>query len=270
MTMQITFDKLKRDLATVVNPTFATQLVDSYTKMQQRYYIGDWQPSELDGGQFCEAVARAIYQLDTGVVDHELLPGKICDKLLDRDKYPVPHHNLEGKHRNHFCRVLQTIDKFRSDRGVAHISSFYNANHLDAILIVANVKWLFGEFLRLALKKDHDEVIAMLEAIVQMEHPLIHELDGQPLVLSNTLTAAEEVLVLLQHASNGRLTKSELKQFIQKDQSTISRAINQLGTSKEVRISAAGEIVITPLGQTRVHETIFPKLSSTNGNKSSH
>jgi len=27
--------------------------------MQRRYFSGDWKPSELDGGQFCEAVARA-------------------------------------------------------------------------------------------------------------------------------------------------------------------------------------------------------------------
>lgn len=267
--MKISLVKLKQNLAAVIDPTFATQLVDNYTKMQQRYYMGDWQPSELNGGKFCEAAARAMYQLDTSVIDHELLPGKICDKLLDRDKHPVPHHTLGSKDRNHFCRVLQTIYKFRSDRGVAHVSALYNANHLDAILVVASVKWLFGEFLRLALQKNHDEVIAVIEAIVQMEHPLIYEIDGQPLVLSNALSAAEEVLVLLQRASNGRLAKSELKRFIHKDQSTISRAINQLGTNKEVGFDASGDVVITPLGQTRVYETIFPKLSSTNGNKAS-
>lgn len=265
--MKIAPNQLKQELAAIIDSTLAVQLVDSYIKMQQRYFAGDWGPAELDGGQFCEAAARAIYQLDSGLVEHELLPAKICDLLLDRSKQPPMHHILGIKDRNHFCRVLQTIYNFRSDRGVAHISRFYNANHLDAILVIAAVKWMFGEFLRLAWKKDSNEVVAIIEAIVQLEHPLIHELDGQPLVLTDALSAAEEVLVLLQHSSSGRLTKNELKQYIQKDQTTVSKAITRLSTNKEVRISDAGEVVITPLGMNRVHEVIIPKLSSLDGRK---
>jgi len=260
--VKITPDQLKHDLAAIMDPFLAEQLVNSYTKMQQRYFVGDWGPAELDGGQFCEVVARAIYQLDTGNIAHELLPGKICDQLLDRGKQPPITHILDSNYRIHFCRVLQTIYKFRSDRGVAHISRFYNANHLDAILVVAAVKWMFGEFLRLAWNKDPTEVVTIIETLVQLEHPLIHELDGQPLVLTDALSAAEEALVLLQHSSDGRLTKNELKQFIQKDPSTITRAISRLETDKEIRISNDGEVVITPLGEQRVSEVILPKLSS--------
>ena len=266
--MKITSEQLKQDISAFIEPSLATQLVDSYIDMQQRFYAGDWMPSELDGGQFCEALARALYQVDTGIIEHEL-PGKMCDLLLDRGKQLPVHHNIDLKHRNHFCRVLQTIYKFRSDRGVAHISGLYNANQLDAMLIIATVKWLFGEFLRLAWNKDRSEVLSIIEALVQFEHPLIHELDGEPLILSNDLSAAEEVLVHLQHSSSGRLTRNELKQFIKKDQSTVGKAIRQLGTGKEVRISNAGEVAITPLGQARVHETIIPKLSSTDVTKGS-
>src|SRR5260370_29077662 len=141
--MKITPDQLKQDIAAVIDHSLAKQLVDSYTKMQQRYYAGDWQPSELDGGQFCEAVARSLYQVDTGTLT-DLLPGKIADQL--RSTSSVSKHVLDAKDRDHFSRVLQTTYKFRSDRGVAHVSSTYTANHLDATLIVANVKWSFAGF----------------------------------------------------------------------------------------------------------------------------
>jgi hypothetical protein len=263
--MKITPEQLKQDIAAVIDPSLAKQLVDSYTKMQQRYYAGDWQPSELDGGQFCEAIARAIYQLDAGMLT-DLLPGKIADQL--RNTSSGSKHLLDAKDRDHFCRVLQTTYKFRSDRGIAHISSTYTANHLDATLIVANVKWMFAEFLRLAWKRDRNEVVAIIEAIIQLEHPLIHELDSKPLILSNLLSTPEEVLVLLQHSMSGRLTRSELKEAIDnKDQSTVNKAISRLITEKEVRLSNAGEVVITPLGQKRVHEEILPKLSASNGQK---
>jgi len=267
--MKINSEQLKRDLAAFIDPSLASQLVDSYTNMQKRFYAGDWKPSELDGGQFCEAVARALYQFDSGVIEHEL-PGKLCDLLLDKGKQPPVHHKIDIKHRNHFCRVLQTIYKFRSDRGVAHISGLFNANQLDAMLIASTVKWLFGEFLLLTWKKDRSEVISIIEALVQFDHPLIHELDGVPLVLSNELSAAEEILVYLQHSSSGCLTRNELKQFIKKDQSTIGRAISKLSIDRQVRMSNAGEVVITPLGQARVYEIIIPKLSSTNSKLGSH
>lgn len=266
--MNITSEQLKQDIAAFIDPSLASQLVDSYTHMQQRFYAGDWKPSELHGGQFCEAVARALYQFDTGIIEHEL-PGKICDLLLDRGTKLSVHHHIDSKHRNHFCRVLQTIYKLRSDRGVAHISGLFNANQLDAMLIVSSVKWLFGEFLLLTWKKDRSEVISIIETLVQFEHPLIHDLDGEPLILSNDLSAAEEVLVHLQHSQSGRLTRNELKQFIKKDQSTVGRAISRLSSSKEVRISKSGDVVITPLGQARARENIIPKLSAINGNQGS-
>ena len=263
--MEITPELLKQDIAVFVDSSLASQLVDSYLKMQQRYYAGDWQPSELDGGQFCEAMARALYQLDTRTMTTSL-PGDIIGFLRSKSP-PSPHLIVETKHREHFCRVLQTTYKFRSDRGVAHISDTYTANQMDARLVIANVKWMFAEFLRLAWKKDQNEIVTIIESIIQLEHPLIHELDGKPLVLTNQLTASEEALVLLQHAMSGRLTRSDLRDAIHKNQSTINKAITQLSENKEVRISDAGEIVITYLGQKRLHEEIFPKLASLNEKK---
>ncbi len=264
--MKISPEQLKHDLSAIIDPFLAEQLINSYINMQQRYSAGDWKPAELDGGQFCEAVARALYQLDTGIIRNDLLPGDISN-LLRSKKAP---HKLAEKDREHFCRVLQTTYKFRNDRGVAHISPIHDANLLDATLIIATVKWMFSEFLRLAWKKDRNEAVAIIESIVQLEHPLIHELDGQPLVLSDALTASEEILVLLQHSQSGSYTKGELKQYIYKDQSTVSNAISRLKANKEVRINNAGEVVITPLGTNRVHDTIMPKHLTLDGKKRVH
>jgi len=262
--VKITSEQLKKDIAIVVDPAFAVQLVDSYSEMQQRFYAGDWQPSELDGGHFCEVAARAIYQLDTGTITHSLLPGKIAELL--RSNSPHSQHLLDIKDRDHFCRVLQTTYNFRSNRGIAHVSLTYTANHLDATLVIANVKWMFAEFLRLTKNLDRNEVVRIIEAIVQFEHPLIHELEGKPLVLSNLLSTSEEILILLQHAMSGCLTRSELKEAIKnRDQSTVNKAISRLNSDKEIRLSSTGEVVITPLGQKHVHEEILPKLSLSNG-----
>jgi len=255
----MTSQEIKANLATVIDYSIADLVISSYVHMQQRYLVGDWVPAELNGGQFCEAVARAVYQLDTGTIERGLLPGAISERLLDKGKQ-LQSHALDYKDRDHFCRVLSTTYKFRSDRGVAHISSTYTANLLDATLIGAAVKWMFAELLRLAWKKDRNELASIIETIVQVEHPLIHELDGQPLVLTDQLSVPEEVLVLLRHSSSKRLTRDELKQWIHASPSAISTAISRLCDSKQTRIGERGEIAITPLGEKRVRENIVPKL----------
>jgi len=259
--LKITLEKLTQDLAAIVDPTLAKQIVTSYIEMIHRYHASDWKPSELDGGQFCEVIGRALYQVDSGTIPHRLLPGDIVNELRNRSI----SHNLSYEDRHHFCQVLQTTYKFRNNRGVAHISSTYNANHLDAMLVVANVKWMFAEFLLLVWSRDRSEVGATIESIIQLEHPLIYEVDGQPIVLSTQLNAAEEILVLLQHALNGSMTRSEIKQAIRKDQSTISKAINRLDDERKIYFSTAGDIRITPLGKKQVHEVIIPNLNSNNG-----
>src|SRR6476646_6033685 len=109
--MDVSQTSLKSDLTAIVGAEVAAQLIDSYAEMLRRFFAGDWKPSELDGGQFCEAVARAMYFIDTGSTTTNL-PGKIIEYLFDKVKNPGPH-TLTWQDRDHFCRVLQTVYKFR-------------------------------------------------------------------------------------------------------------------------------------------------------------
>lgn len=255
--MKMIPEQLKRDIATIVDAVFAEEIVTSYLEMQQRYHAGDWMPAELDGGHFCEAIARAFYQLDTGTITHKDLPGEIIKQLRDQVKVSSTHV-FPLKDRDHFCRVLETTYKFRNDRGIAHVSAAYNANHLDANLVIANIKWLFAEFLRLGWKKDRNEVAEIIEAIIQLEHPLIHELDGRPLVLSNKFTAQEEVLVLLQHSPGGCLTRVQLKEYVKKSASAVNKAVNDLSESRYIRLKGS-DVFIMPPGVQHIREVIKTK-----------
>jgi len=134
------------------------------------------------------------------------------------------------------------------------------------MLVVANVKWMFAEFLLLVWNKDHSEVAATIESIIQLEHPLIYDVEGQsPLVLSTQVSAAEEILMLLQHSLNGIMARPELKQAVRKEQSTTNRAINRLAEDRKICFTTTGEIRITPLGRKEVYEVIIPRLNSNNG-----
>jgi hypothetical protein len=258
--MALTSNKLISELALIVDPAFATAIVESYVEMQQRFLAGDWQPAELDGGRLCEAVSRALYQLDTTTVTHSQLPRELCEKIEDETN--SRSHILTLPDRTHICRAIALVYKFRSSRGSVHISPIHKADFMDSMLMVHAGKWIFAEFLRIAWKKDKKLIAETIAEIVQLEYSLIHELDGIPLLLENNTGAPVEVLVLLNNAEGHRLPKATLEELAKNStKRAFDVAISKLLKSNEIRTTAtAGELALTPKGQKRVIEQIIPSL----------
>jgi hypothetical protein len=255
--MKVSSQQLVDELSLMLDPTLVRQAIESYGEVQQRFLGGDWGPAELNGGRLCEAVSRCLYQMDTGRVSHSKSVGEIRKHLLD-DTQP---HNLSGKDRYHIAKVVEVVYKFRSDRGAVHISPVYNANYMDSMLILHSAKWILAEFLRLAWNKDEEAIAATIAQLVQLEHSLIHELDGQPLVLARGISAPEEVLLLLNHAPNNRLTRLELqKQVANQKPQNVSTAVARLIDRKDIR-PLDDEVALTPNGQHRIIVEILPKLT---------
>ena len=260
--MALSAKQLIAELANVLDASLADFVVASYVEMQQRFFAGDWQPSELDGGRLCEAISRALYQLDSGTVTHSQLPKELCEKIEDEQN--LRPHSLDVKDRHHISRAIGLVYKFRSDRGSVHISPKYTADFMDSMLMVHAGKWIFAEFLRLAWKQDKAVIAETISQIVQLEYSLIHELDGIPLVLESTVSAPEEILLLLNHAEGHKLSKEELTQQAKNNTSTsLTVAFSRLLKSNEIRsTSTPGEVALTPKGQKRVIERIIPALKA--------
>jgi hypothetical protein len=258
--MPLPSKRLVAELAKIVDPSFASAIVDNYVEMEQRFFAGDWQPAELDGGRLCEAISRALYQLDCGYVMHAELPGNLCDWL--EDFHNKRTHKLSDTDRRHFCKAIRLVYKFRSDRGAVHISTEYTANEMDSVLMLHAGKWMFAEFLRVAWNTDRKIIAENIADIIQLQHPVIHEVDGTPLVLDHNVSAPEEVLMLLSHADGHKLQKDEVtRQAKNNTDSSVGVAISRLTKTNEIRATGTpGELAITPKGQKRVIEKIIPKL----------
>lgn len=256
----MTTDDLIVELSAIVDPEIAKGIVESYIEVQRRFLAGDWKPAELDGGRLCEAVARALYQLDTGNVTHSQLPGELCEKIEDADnKRP---HNLATSDRRHLCKAIGLVYKFRSARGPVHISPVYTANYMDSMLVLHAGKWILAEFLRLAWKADQHVVAETIAQIVQLQHTLIHELDGIPLVLQPGIPAREEILLLIGNASGNRLSRAELRERAPHQKSTtLNSAISKLLLKRELRTAKNGDLSLTPNGQRTLQKEIIPKYA---------
>jgi hypothetical protein len=258
--MPLSAKQLIVELAKMVDSSFADAVVTSYVEMQQRFLAGDWQPSELDGGRLCEAVARACYQLDSGTITHSQFPKELCEKIEDESNTRA--HKLNIKDRHHIARAIGLVYKFRSDRGSVHISPKYTADFMDSMLMVHAGKWIFAEFLRLAWTQDKNVIAETIAQIVQLEYSLIHELDGVPLVLDEKVSAPEEILLLLNNAEGHRLLKEELERLAKNSSpANLSVAFSRLQKTNEIRTtSTSGELSLTPKGQKRVIEKTIPSL----------
>jgi hypothetical protein len=61
--------KLLSELSPPLDHLLATQLIDEFVSAERRYIQRDWEPSQLDGGQFSEVAARIFYHMDSGNLD---------------------------------------------------------------------------------------------------------------------------------------------------------------------------------------------------------
>src|SRR5437763_16839017 len=63
----------KRTLLARLSPPLdallAEQLVAEFIALERRFVLRDWEPAELDGGQFAEVLARILYHLDSGTLN---------------------------------------------------------------------------------------------------------------------------------------------------------------------------------------------------------
>ena len=48
-----------------INKTLAEKLVEKFVSVERRYIQCDWEPAELDGGQFAEVLAQLLHSLDS-------------------------------------------------------------------------------------------------------------------------------------------------------------------------------------------------------------
>jgi hypothetical protein len=143
-----------------------------------------------------------------------------------------------------------------------HISPIYTANYMDSMLILHVGKWMFAEFLRLAWTADKQVIADTIAQIVQLQHTLIHELDGKPLVLARGIAAADEILLLLNHAAGNRLSRAAIREYAPLQKApTLNAAIAKLISNREIREEDNGELALTPSGQHRVMHDVIPKHS---------
>jgi hypothetical protein len=251
---------LVAQLAPPLDPDLTTALVEEFISLERRFIQRDWEPAQLDGGQFCEILARILYHKDSG----NLSPGKKsedCTTYIENDQ--VPHAMTPRHDAIHLVKVIKTTYKFRSQRGGVHISPSYKPNHMDSKVIIEMVRWCFAETLRIFWSgSDREQVAKAIRELLTFDVPCIGRFEEVIMVQRTDLTAEEEILVLLHYAGEQGFSRTEVGKYAMVKAPAVTTALQKL-TSPEVRQVVplqSGKYRLTDLGSKRIREKLPDKL----------
>ena len=242
-------------LSSQIDPSLAGALIAEFIDLEKTFFLEKWKYSQLDGGRFCEVVARILYSIDSGNINLNK-PVDDCLQYVENNK--VKHAFPEQRSAIHIAKILRATYKLRSQRGAVHVAPDYSADESDSKLVVENCRWLMIEILRLFWGKDKKAVIEVMREITRFQIPIIRDYEGRILVQRTDFTVEEEILLLLYRAGNVGMKNLELLNNIPKDPSGTRKALKRLLSSKRREaIEIGGIYKITDLGIQRTEHFLF-------------
>lgn len=209
---------------------------------------GDWEPATLDGGQFCEISARCIYQIDS---KNPSLTKSVdgCLQYVEDQKNKNGHFFPSRKDALNLCKAIRLAYKFRSSRGAVHIDPQYSANEMDSKLIMETVRWILCEIVRIFWTGNVELAARVVREIVTYRVPVVFREGCIPLVQNPSLSANEEILLLLLDSGGEGMTLLQLKASIPMHPSTVEKAAGRLRTDRFIVNDYKGHIILTDLGR---------------------
>ncbi len=163
-----------------------------FQKLHQQYFLGRWEPSQLDGGRFAEAVLRIIELKDAGkftTIGKQLNRLKIV-KSVEQNT------SLADSLRFHIPRLAALILDFRNNRNVGHLGAI-DVNEMDSAFVLNAANWIVAELIRLETQMSPDDAQVEIKKIVERKVPTVEEIGVRLKVLDPRLKIQDKVLVLL-------------------------------------------------------------------------
>ena len=165
-------------------------LQSEFQKLHEQYFLGRWEPSQLDGGRFAEAVLRIVEQKDIGSFT-------AIGTQLDRQaivRSAEQNTALSGSVRFQIPRLAGLILDFRNNRNVGHLGQIA-VNEMDSVFVLHAANWIVAELIRLETQMHPDNAQAEIKKIIERKVPIVEEVGGRLKCLNSSLDVKQKALV---------------------------------------------------------------------------
>ncbi len=237
------------------------RLKNHYREIMQNYILRKYEPSELNGGKFCEDVFRLL-EWHCSASSVYTPYGKHIKDFKNAVRKHAGDKSLDDAVRFHIPDLLCSIYGIRNKRGVGHSPGDIDPNYMDATLVVSCVDWIMAELVRLFHNVSIDEARDIVQSVTTKRIPIIWEVGNIKRVLSppeRKLSAKEKVLVLLYGEESNMSSALSLRKSIEYRNPTDFRnkVISELHKAELVHFDqSANEVILTSLGIRTVEDEI--------------
>jgi hypothetical protein len=191
-------------------------LLKSYQEIITNYACHRWEPSELNGGKFCEVVYSIINGNIIGV--YPTKPAKPTDMVkacralegIPADPYRPGDRSL----RILIPRILPALYEIRNSRGVGHIGGEVDPNFLDATAVCGMTSWTLAELIRIFHNVPINEAQDAVNALTERKIPLIWEIGDVKRVLNPSMSSSDQTLLFL-HQKFVWVSEKELTDWVE-------------------------------------------------------
>lgn len=237
------------------------ELLESYQGIMSNYLERRWEPSELDGGKFCEVVYSIIEGAIKGSFPASASkPLNMLIACQALEKQPsVPGRVGDRSLRVLIPRVLPVLYEIRNNRGVGHVGGDVDANHMDAEFVQATASWVMAELVRIFHSTTTKDAQETVDALVERKTPAIWEVEGVKRVLNPEMKAKDKALLLLHHSA-GWVSATNLITWIEYSNRTQFRnaVLNKLHEARLIEFDKKHDRArISPLGAEEVEERLL-------------
>ncbi|HDG97160.1 MAG TPA: hypothetical protein ENG73_03150 [Desulfobacterales bacterium] len=251
-----TNEDIVKILSHIFPQEISKDLVNYFLQIRKEIQTCELEKSTV--GKFVETVVQLLQSLDThrcGKYDKSVkdVDGQLRNVYESREI-----SNLPNDSRIAIVRIARAIYCLRSKRGIIHKNEI-DPNIFDLQFIYAATQWILTELIRIAADIPIKESKKLVEHVQKPVIPIIETILGRPLVLDDSLTTKEEILLVLyeRYDKEETVSRSELgKAMDRKSASSVSKALRELWDERLIEGNSKDGYQLTLLGVKKAQSII--------------
>lgn len=255
--MSVQRSQIESALSTNLPKDVIIALLDEYQNIKQQFFLGKFQPAELNAARFSECILRLIEFLDIGnytAFGKQLDTKKIINRITNNTSLP------EGI-RFFIPQLTRVLLDIRNKRNVAHVGGEVNSNYSDSLFVSHSADWILIELIRNYHINSIDEARKIVESINETKLPVIVEVGSFIRVQNTKLKTEQKTLLILYYKQPNKVSDLDLLKWIRYTNTSRYRTEILKALDDQALIHyEKGFCILLPKGIAYVEKNISPEL----------